>query len=320
MSEIKTLVYFDVEATGLKNSGRPRVTEMSFVAVKAKDVLELHSQIVNQFTERKAEIGSTLPQIVNKLTVCVYPMAIIRPEVSEITGLDNYNLSGQATFSKNTGELINSFLGHLPRPLCLVAHNGVQYDFPLLKAELEKVGMTLPSDTLCADSYLGLKEIFRKREEVKQSQPVKYQEMDNGATETSKIENLGEICREIERENSKTPTKSMSLRDQHSEETNLSKVLKMSRMNAIKMRHQLRSPGMLKVKKRIDFLKFECPESFSLINLHRQLLGCSPAQSHGAEADCFSLLRTTASLGMEWMTWIQGNRQLFRNCTKMWSL
>jgi hypothetical protein len=37
-------------------------------------------------------------------------MATIRPEVSGITGLDNYNLSGQATFDKETGVLINSFL------------------------------------------------------------------------------------------------------------------------------------------------------------------------------------------------------------------
>ena len=83
MSEIKTVVYFDIEATGLKNSGRPRITEVSFVAVNTKDVLE-----------RRIEVGSILPRIVNKLTLCVYPMAIIRPEVSEITGLDNYNLSG----------------------------------------------------------------------------------------------------------------------------------------------------------------------------------------------------------------------------------
>ena len=60
----------------------------------------------------------------NKLTVCVYPMAIIRPEVSEITGLDNYNLSGQARFDRETGELLNSFLAPLTSPLCLVAHNG----------------------------------------------------------------------------------------------------------------------------------------------------------------------------------------------------
>ena len=33
MSEIKTLVYFDLEATGLKNSGRPRITELSLFSL-----------------------------------------------------------------------------------------------------------------------------------------------------------------------------------------------------------------------------------------------------------------------------------------------
>ena len=34
MAEIKTLVYFDLEATGLKSSGRPRISELSFVAIE----------------------------------------------------------------------------------------------------------------------------------------------------------------------------------------------------------------------------------------------------------------------------------------------
>ena len=41
MREIKTLVYFDLEATGLKNSGRPRITEISFVAVNTKELLKI---------------------------------------------------------------------------------------------------------------------------------------------------------------------------------------------------------------------------------------------------------------------------------------
>ena len=53
---------------------------------------------------------------------------------------------------------------HLTEKLCLVAHNGDLYDFPLLKAELEKAGIALPPDTLCADSYVGIKEIFKNRE------------------------------------------------------------------------------------------------------------------------------------------------------------
>ena len=153
MSEINTLVYFDFEATGLKNSGRPRITELSLDAVNIKDVSQIHSSLLSHLS--KLEDKQMLPRIINKLTVCVYPMAIIRPEVSEITGLDNFNLSGQDTFNQRTAELLSSFLAHLPSPLCLVAHNGNHYDFPLLKAELEKVRMALLSDTLCADLYIG---------------------------------------------------------------------------------------------------------------------------------------------------------------------
>ena len=162
MSEIKTLVYFDLEATGLKSSGKPRICEISFVAVNTQDVLKLGATIDedNPFCE-----DSFLPRIVNKLTLCVYPMAIIVPLVSDLTGLDNYNLTGQSKFSKTTVDLINNFLSCLPSPVCLVAHNGNAYDFPLLKAELEKLGTQLNSGILCADSYIGIKEIFVKENE-----------------------------------------------------------------------------------------------------------------------------------------------------------
>ena len=37
MQDIKTFVYFDLEATGLKSSGRPRVFEISLIAVNTSD-------------------------------------------------------------------------------------------------------------------------------------------------------------------------------------------------------------------------------------------------------------------------------------------
>ena len=103
MRDIKTLVYCDLEATGLKRSGRPRISELSLVAINIEDVLELNSQLKIQLQKSGHAIESMLPRVMNKLTICVYPMSIIRPEVSEITGLDNYNLSGQSTFDKSTG-------------------------------------------------------------------------------------------------------------------------------------------------------------------------------------------------------------------------
>ena len=33
-----------------------------------------------------------VPRVLNKLVMCVYPMATILPKVTELTGLDNYNL------------------------------------------------------------------------------------------------------------------------------------------------------------------------------------------------------------------------------------
>ena len=171
MIEVKTLVYFDLEATGLKSSGRPRISELSLIAVNIQDVLQMNKAIMENIQNRTSE-SSVLqtrklsPRIVNKLTLCVYPMATILPLVSDITGLDNYNLTGQSKFNKSTGDLINSFLSLLPAPVCLVAHNGNAYDFPLLKAELEKAGTQLKSDILCIDSYVGIKEIFKKEKVI----------------------------------------------------------------------------------------------------------------------------------------------------------
>ena len=53
----------------------------------------------------------------------------------------------------------------LPTPVCLAAHNGNAYDFPLLKAELDKVGIQLSEEILCADSYIRIKEIFNQKSE-----------------------------------------------------------------------------------------------------------------------------------------------------------
>ena len=111
----------------------------------------------------------------------------------------------------------------------------------------------------------------------------------------------------------------VSSHKQKTEDINSSRDFKINRMKAIQRRKKMQKPGMFQAKKRLYFLNYECPTSYYLINLHRHLLDCSPAQSHGAEVDCLSLFRTTAALGLEWMQWIQDNHQLFRNCIKMWS-
>ena len=70
--EIQTFVFLDTEATGLQNT-RPRITELSLVAVHREGL-------------QQAAIGLALPRILNKLTLCFYPMKAISPRSSDITG------------------------------------------------------------------------------------------------------------------------------------------------------------------------------------------------------------------------------------------
>ena len=141
--KIKTLVFFDCETTGLAPD-KPRITELSMVATKSDDISELQKRIKASIKTRLAtdqqEGGGAInnnielltPRVLNKLTICVYPMKTIYPTVSHITGLDNYNLEGQATFDNNTSTLIDNFLNRLEKPSCLLAHNGTKSIFSII--------------------------------------------------------------------------------------------------------------------------------------------------------------------------------------------
>ena len=328
MIEVKTLVYFDLEATGLKSSGRPRISELSLVAVNIQDVLQMHKAIMENIPNRTVESSllqtrKLSPRIVNKLTLCVYPMATIVPLVSDITGLDNYNLMGQSKFSKSTGDLLNSFLSLLPAPVCLVAHNGNDYDFPLLKAELDKIGMQLKSDILCIDSYVGIREMFKKEKDIVNSgnktvTEVKLTKENNivkmELDAVSDLISKGEFEIEME-EGTHTEVK---FSKSENEETPKSTKYKSNICLPPKKRKQFSGFEIVKSRKALKFEIPGEPVSFSLINLHRHLLGCSPEQSHGAEADCLSLMRTTAALGQKWIDWVKENCLKFETCKKMW--
>jgi len=328
MLQIRTLVYFDLEATGLRGSGKPRISELSLVAVKVEDVLELQTTI----TKHLARVGSSgvenlEPRVLNKLTICVYPMATIMPVVSNITGLDNYNLSDQARFDKNTVDMINNFLHRLPSPVCLVAHNGDNYDFPLLKAELEKVSGSLGADILCADSYNGFQQIFKTREEEIKSekQAVEEKLVDIEVKAVSELLAAGEFEAEMDMppETQVTPRKRSG--DELVNYYKISKIENESTPSKYKVLdepnklRQVQISSMLKSRKKLKFPHGIIPPSYSLVNLHKHLLGEAPSQSHGAEADCMALLRTTAMMGREWVDWVGNNCYVFMDCEKMWS-
>ena len=81
------------------------------------------------------------------------------PEVTNITGLDNFNLTDQTRFDANTGDLLNNLMARLPSSVCFVAHNGNAYDFPVIKSEMENTSIHLVSEILFSSYFM--KGIFR---------------------------------------------------------------------------------------------------------------------------------------------------------------
>lgn len=61
-------------------------------------------------------------------------------------------LENENKFNENSVQLLNHFLLQLPQPVCLVAHNGDKFDFPIIQKQLKDLELTLPDDLYCLDS------------------------------------------------------------------------------------------------------------------------------------------------------------------------
>lgn len=71
--EVKSLVFFDIEATGLSKS---RITELCLLSVQRDDLL--------------TTVGT--PRVVNKVTLCVNPQKCMEPEACKLTGMFHIKL------------------------------------------------------------------------------------------------------------------------------------------------------------------------------------------------------------------------------------
>lgn len=83
-------------------------------------------------------------------------------------------MENQKAFTAETVTLISAFLNHLRKPICLLAHNGNKFDFPLLVAELKRINQSLDKSLLCADTL----EAFRSLDGL----PARYEPSSNHNT------------------------------------------------------------------------------------------------------------------------------------------
>lgn len=142
--DIKTLAFFDLETTGLPDLEffKTKITELTIVAVSVEHFLD-----------------SSIPRVQHKLSLCFNPFKRIDIKSMEITGLTNEMLERERKFDQNAMKLIECFIFQLQQPVCLIAHNGNKFDFPLIKKQCDLLGATFPFTMQCCDSIPVFKEI-----------------------------------------------------------------------------------------------------------------------------------------------------------------
>ena len=111
------------------------------------------------------KLDSIAPRVMNKLTLCFNPDKVISAEASRYSaGLTNSLLADQAKFDSDSVSLLSAWLSRLPGPVCLVAHNGDKFDFPLLRMEIKSAGASIPMEKriFSADTLVGIREISNR--------------------------------------------------------------------------------------------------------------------------------------------------------------
>ncbi|XP_060127478.1 three-prime repair exonuclease 1 [Zootoca vivipara] len=160
---IETFVFMDLEATGLPPS-QPKIAEMCLFAVSR------HSLENPQYSNPCPKPLPLLPRLADKLSICINPDKQFTPEASLITGLTNeaFAMNKKQTFNLHLLHMIVAFFRRQQPPICLVAHNGNRYDFPLLRAEFSALGHLAIDGIYCADTIKAMKALDGENNQLQQ--------------------------------------------------------------------------------------------------------------------------------------------------------
>lgn len=313
MTQVASYVFIDLETTGLPQHeyNKTRITELCMVVVRRRHILDK---------------PLTAPRVQEKLTLCLYPRRLIHPDSSAVTGLDNDLLEHQTPFNMNVFNTINSFLQCLEKPVCLVAQNGHNFDFPILKNHFEKLGVSLPDDILCADSLHLFYDIESKRNRdnaFKAGVPMVNNHETNGglAVESSgpqKQNNITsngiveeQMCNSSNTEHNITEE---ILKDfEENDHLNIQQIIQKqnektpiqkqgiplaTKKKGNKVRRQLfyEKPGT-KLSKKPSI-------SYKLKNVYERLLGRPAIVAHRAEHDCIMSMEASVAIAEEFIEWI----------------
>ncbi|XP_063629135.1 three-prime repair exonuclease 1 [Cydia splendana] len=270
MAPIATYVFFDLETTGLPSEefNKTKITELCMVAVKREHVLDTPPGHV--------------PRVLHKLTRCFNPGKRISEPSTELTGLDNFLLEHESYFDITIFDMINKFLNTLTKPVCLVTHNGRNFDFPILKRQLDMLNVGFSDDILCADSLDAFSDIL---EEKKAENTVVE------AEKTDEVDLAADNCLSMQSVNETTPKQA---------------ILPLKRPH---------NPG--KAKQRLPFSEKRLKDSYKLSDIYERVVGRTAVDAHRAETDCMLLLEVAVVLSKEFTSWVDTHHRQFSEVSPM---
>lgn len=337
LEDIQSYVFLDLETTGLPHleHNRTRITEIALVSAQRNDILEKSKSIDRS---RMSEIG-LLPRVVNKINICVHPQKMILPHTTEITGLSNESLQDHRPFDVGLFETLLWFIERLPKPVCLLAQNGCNFDFPILQSEIQKLGKNLPSHVYCADTRYCFKELLKeescsktKNDDIKPlnentdsenemillvEQLENYEKIEEVDSDTEIVHIEKKSCSTtVKKVNETTPVRRPSqtartpLRRKSTNTPNMTPV-KSDMLNTTK------AGG---AKKRLPFSENITPlRNYKLGTVYEYLTGRTLDNAHMAEHDAIALLECAVILGDQFIRWTDENKELFNSTIrKMW--
>ncbi|XP_060535526.1 three-prime repair exonuclease 1 [Cylas formicarius] len=269
MNNIKTFVFLDLETTGLPHleQNKTKITELCMIAVQ-----EEHLGLKN------------VPRVQNKLNLCFNPTKFISLDAELMTGLSNEKLEHLGVFSDKTVESINLFLDHHPKPICLVAHNGDKFDFPILRTEIDKTGVNLLDGLYCIDSL----KLFKKLDKADSSSKVPKLSNKGELIPIELCDGFDELLCQVADEYEQTSKSNV-------QEEEITKAVKIQQVNETTPKKQIIGSKAIgksrESRKRLNF------SSYKLGDIYQRMTKCAPLNAHQAEADVTMLIICASTLG-----------------------
>ncbi|XP_076299189.1 uncharacterized protein LOC143218090 isoform X1 [Lasioglossum baleicum] len=313
---LNTFIFFDLETTGLMaNNCMPKITEVSLIAVSRNAI---------------SDTTKTLPRVLSKLVLPINPLKHIPQKVETITGLSNQDLENVKPFTCDTHDMIANFIKRFVPPVCFVAYNGNQYDYPIFLKELEHIKKDVSEDILCIDMLCLIQNFFsnrgsqNKKSVIQANTCMSYNNedmgimLDDGWNEilSAVVDNTKYDCSNNHdetlihlNEGNENCSNDISIFDS----PRTSYYEKMQRTNEKTPHGQVIKHSGIKLnikdhktKRRLGFVNNK-PNNFKLTTVYKHICGTDPINAHNAETDCLFMIECAVQIERFFLEWADLN-------------